>query len=349
MSRKDEAKGSSTFFFPLRTNAEFFALPQGYLSLLGRIKQASILYDSLLFEGGIYMATVGERGSVDMWIPPKDVTEEQLGVEFKSTGGEHYLRIRPTGSDQGHVLLSGSVERRFRSEFHSILTELEADYLPWIKMQTFSLSAEGKKLVERLRREDEENRDLALPEGSRRLQGKILANLNHDLVLIASLQTAASIDPLYAPLLRQKTLGRRRVQSAPGFLALQVAIPNFATLPWETIVEVREHSALAEFREKMISIELMAKSALPEGETEDLRYQVSQTITRELLREIAHLRPNLGEVAGDVILDLVLGLLPGPASATVTAFRGVMEVVGARQSWITAFLKLHTSSNNLLG
>ena len=186
------------FFFPLRTNVEYFASPQGYLSLVERIKQTSILYDTLVFEGGIYTASVGETGSFDLWIPPQDVTEEKLNVEFRPTGGEHYVRIAPTGSDQGQVVLSGPVERRFRSEFYSVLRNLEAEQLPWMKMQTFDFTSEGKRLVDRLQREDEKNPNLALPEGSHWLKSKILANLSHDLVLIASLQTSASIDLAFA-------------------------------------------------------------------------------------------------------------------------------------------------------
>jgi len=351
MSENDDVGVPSTFLFPLRTNVEYFASPEGYLTLLERIKQASILYDTLVFESGIYTASVGETGSFDLWIPPQDVTEETLNVEFSPTGGEHYVRMAPTGSDQRQVVLAGPVERRFRSEFYSVLRDLEAEQLPWMKMQTFDLTSEGRNLAHRLRKEDEKNPDLALPEGSRWLKSKILANLSHDLVLIASLRTSASIDPLYAPMLQHKTIGRQRMQPAPGFVALEVAMPNFASVPWETIVQLREKPALVEFRKKMTSIEMMARSALPEGGVGELKYQVSQTISEELLQEIAHLLPKLSKVASDVVLDLALGLLSGPipVSAAVTGLRGIVEVAEANRSWVAVFLRLRNSGDNLPG
>jgi hypothetical protein len=334
----------STFFFPLRTNVEYFASPQGYLTLLERIKQASILYDTLIFEDGMYVATVGEMGSFDLRIPPQDVTEEKLNVEFEPTGGEHFV------SWKGQVVLSGPVERRFRSEFYSVLRDLEAERLPWMKMATFALSPDGKRLADRLREEDERNPSIVLPEAGHFLRAKILANLNSDLVLIASLRTAASIDPLYAPILQQKTTSDQRMQPAPGFLALQVAMPNFASVPWETIVQLREKPALVEFRKKMTSIETMARSALPEGEVGELKYQILQTISEELLQEIAHLLPKPSKVVGDVMLDLVLDLMAGllsvssqfpvPVGAAVAGFQGIAEMVKANRSWITAFLRL---------
>ena len=353
MSTKYQGEGSphSTFFFPLRTNVEYFASPEGYLTLLERIKQASILYDTLVFEGGMYVATVWEIGSFDQWIPPRNITEEMLNVEFEPTGGEDFVTMAPTGSDQGQVVLAGPVERRFRSEFYSVLKDLGAKQLPWLRMATPTLSPDGKRLADRLREEDERNPSIVLPEVGHFLKAKILTNLNSDLVVIASLRTAASIDPLYAPILQQKTVSDQRMQPAPGFLALQVAIPNFAPLPWETIVELREKPALVEFRKKMISIEMMARSALPEEEVGELKYQISQTINEELLQEVAHLWPGLRKVAGDCILDitldLVLGALPitAPVGAVVTGLREIVEIAEANQSWVTAFLRLRDSGS----
>jgi hypothetical protein len=53
----------STFFFPLRTNVQCFDTAEARLKLEERIKQASLLHDKLLFEGGVYTATAWEEGS----------------------------------------------------------------------------------------------------------------------------------------------------------------------------------------------------------------------------------------------------------------------------------------------
>lgn len=134
--------GASVFFFPLRTNIEYFASPGGFLSLERRIKQAALLSDVLMFEGGMYIATIGETGSVDLWKP--DVTDEELGEFVKPTGGDYYFAIDPSGSTQRYVLQSSPVERRFRSEFHSVIRSLGSRTPEWVQMKTYAPTPEAK-------------------------------------------------------------------------------------------------------------------------------------------------------------------------------------------------------------
>jgi hypothetical protein len=70
MTSNDTPHPVSTFFFPLRTNVGFFDAPENYLSLTERIKQASLLYDRLLFESGIYIVTVLPTGQNEFCSQP---------------------------------------------------------------------------------------------------------------------------------------------------------------------------------------------------------------------------------------------------------------------------------------
>src|ERR1044072_4356950 len=56
------SESSSTFFFPLRTNVQYFDTAEARLKLEERVKQASLLHDKLLFEGGLYTASSWEEG-----------------------------------------------------------------------------------------------------------------------------------------------------------------------------------------------------------------------------------------------------------------------------------------------
>jgi hypothetical protein len=85
------------FFFPLRTNVGYFDTPDGYLSLIERIKQASLLYDRLVFEGGVFEATITEKGITNTWQPPSQVNVQRLRRQwdsFRPTGGNAALYIR---------------------------------------------------------------------------------------------------------------------------------------------------------------------------------------------------------------------------------------------------------------
>lgn len=337
----------STFFFPLRTNVEYFVSPEGFLALEQRVKQAAILYDVIIFEGGIYTASVGPTGSMDFWIPPDQVTEEELGLKFEPYGGHHHLAIAPTGSRQFQTLISGSVERRFRSEFHSILKSLGPECPKWVKVDTYDLTPEAKNLVNRLSQSDERNLDIEIGKEQRFLKSKILHNLNRDLTLIWCLGYAASIDPLYAPILHKKMTAHGGLQPASGFLTLEFAVPDFSQLPWEVIAELREHKAMAEFRRRMIDTENLVRASLPNGNEAELRHQISQVITDELLKEIKSLQPTTRGTAINLTLNLVSGLVPfpwGTISSVTSSITQITKLTEAQNSWITIFMKLRASN-----
>jgi hypothetical protein len=336
-----EEQAPTTFFFPLRTNVHYFDSPEEQLALMERVKQSSLLYENLLFEGGIYDAVVWkdeERGggpSFDMWIPPQDVTDDFLaGYEHKPTGGDAYLKI------DEHVFASGEAERRQHAEFHSLLKQLNVENLPWIEMEAFGLHGELKNLAGRLALDDESALGDLLSDKPRFLKSKILSNLNHDLILTSQLNVAASMDGLFEPLLSRKAQRHAGLQAAPGFAAFQVAIPNLSHLSWSEVVDIREQESLKEFRRKIMEIEALARSMSSQGDVKDLQLRISQIITRELLKEISELIPKGTQVAADVICDVLLGFIPG-ASAVVTGLTGLGKLEAANSSWIAAFLKLN--------
>ena len=338
---------SSIFFFPLRTNVEYFASPEGFLTLEGRIKQASLLYDTIICEGGMYIATIGHMGSVDMWKPPADITDEELYQSFRPSGGEYYFAVGPSGSKQRYIIQSGSVERRFRSEFHSLLKNIGPQIPEWIQIKTYGLTQEANDLVSRLTEQNIRNPEIVIPEGGLWLRRRIISNLNHDLILIRNLQSAASMDPLHMPILQKKISG---LQSAHGFLSLEVAIPDFSGLSWEVIAEVRQHKAIMEFRHKMAQVESYARTSLPNADQNQLLDQISQLITDELLTEIRNLMPKTTSTARNVIINLLSGLLPYPFGTVPAIGSSIAEIskqLKAEDSWVTVFMRLRaTSSEN---
>ena len=340
---------TSTFFFPLRTNVEYFTSPEGFLTLERRIKQASILYDDIILEGGIYTASAGPTGSMDFWIPPNQVTDEELRLKLEPSGGQHHLAMAPTGSHQFQTLVSGPVERRFRSEFHSILKKLSPEHPKWIKMETYDLTSEAKSLASRISRDDEKNTDIVIPEGSHFLRNMILRNLNRDLILVWSLGSTASIDPLHLPIIRRKMAAHGELRPASGFVALEVAVPDLSEVPWNVIAEVREHKAVMEFRHRIVQTENLVRTTLPNADDAELRYQISQFITNELLNEIKNLRPTGKGIVTNLTLDLLSGLIPPPLSIVSTLALNAPEIeklVRTQTSWITIFMKLRTSKQN---
>lgn len=205
-------------------------------------------------------------------------------------------------------------------------------------MASFELPAEID--LNKLARADEKLVEKVIPSASRFLRSKLSFNLNRDLVLASALNVAASLDDLFAPLVYEKAQNSRELTPALGFSALQVAVPDWSKLPWEEVVELRKDPSLVEFRNKMITVERVAGEAASQDK-EDLRYEISQIITKELLDELANMRVSHAVIARDVTIDLVTGFVPVPAlSAVITGLKGEHRLRVQNQSWTTAFLKL---------
>jgi hypothetical protein len=332
----------TTFFFPLRTNVKYFDSPGEQLALEERVKQASLLYDTLLFESGLYLTSVWnpEQGnpSVDMVIPPHQLDVDALEEEdrrFQPTGGQAHVLI------DGHVFAAGPAERQFRAQFHTLLKKLQADSLPWIRTESFELTSEGKESARRLGQGDERLLTELMPTASPSLRSKIAQNLNRDVVLASGLGAVASPDPLFAPLAHAKAAHGRGVNPALGLTALQVALPDWSDLPWERIVDLRDHPSLVEFRQKMVAVERVAREAVAQNETLDLNFKVAQIFNQEYLDELFKVRATYGDVARDMAIDLVTGAIPIPGfSALVSGARAEEKVRAQNSSWLTAFFKL---------
>jgi hypothetical protein len=331
----------SVFFFPLRSNVQYFDTPENYFRLIERIKQVALLYDHLIFQEGVYNAIVWDRGSFDFWTPydgSKLEDLEKMRHEHKPVGGESFLTIQ-AGDSQPVSLFSGEAQRRFFSEFHSVTNREGIIGLPWVHFNNYELTDHGKKTASDL------NQLLSKDFGSisegfnSHARKRMLSNLCQDLTVISDIDGAGSVDPMYAPILHNKT----RFQQASGFKALQVAVPNFADLDWETILSLREKDCLIEFRNKLSTIEdeiIMASNTTPATEF-DYQLMIHQAIMNELLREIASLRPKVGEVVAGAILDLVFGMFPIPGFSTaITAARDAALIEDANKSWVAAFLRL---------
>jgi hypothetical protein len=65
-------------WFPLRSNVHYFDQVEPRLGLEGRVKQMALLADVVAFEPGALTVTVSEHGMASFWIPPRDLSLEEL-------------------------------------------------------------------------------------------------------------------------------------------------------------------------------------------------------------------------------------------------------------------------------
>lgn len=324
----------SLFFFPLRTNVEFFSAAEDYLALEKRVKQVMLLYDRIIIEDGTYVCCTGPRGSWDLHIPPGDLSPEQrLSTEYSPVSGEFSVVV------DGHEVLSSPTERRFRSDFYPILRGIPFESVDWCSRETLGLTSKARRVLQAENLRDQHDREFSLSGASRFLRNKIIDNLNHDLLVSASLGASISISPIYAPLVRRKIVRERNIRPRFNFSVVDVVLPDFTSMDWEQIFKVRDDKALEALRAKLWELNQKVYKAEFDSQA-DLRAYVSSLLTHELIQEVNRLTPSLKKV----ILDSLLGAIPGigliPVGQLITTSRSVWQLKEYRQSWLALFMKL---------
>jgi len=336
-----ETAGRTTSFFPLRTNVEYFALPEGYLSLEARLKEASLLYDQLILEAGMYMAFIGPKMSIDLWVPYEQMTADMLEDRFPVTGGQFLIKI------DEHEIVSPT-ERRFISEFHSMLRTLPMEEASWMSVLNFSLDPKAKDFARTLAESVLEGAESAMPEGSASLKWKLIGNLTQDLVLSSAIRSAVSMDPLHSPILERVAAALGGGAPSKGFVALKVMVPRIGGLSWDAVLEERDEPSVRAFREKVFALEELARQGVAEGATEeDIRREVKNLLIDELAQEVESRFTTPGRVAKGVTKEAIVEMIlfvgqfgvPG-ISVPVKILEGMAELDKERKSWIASFLRL---------
>jgi hypothetical protein len=155
-------------------------------------------------------------------------------------------------------------------------------------------------------------------------------------------RSSLSVTRLFVPLLQ-----RRGVTLGPGHASPpRITVPNVGSLPWEAIVEFRDHPGSQEAR--VMLREFVTRAA--EGQAErgyEYLGSVNDAITALLYQALNELKPNLGkELASEALLAGVsiipgVGNVIGPAASTTQAVR---ETRRFNRSWIAALMRLQPHS-----
>ena len=325
-----------TCFFPLRTNAGFYR-EKGAVNLRQRFKEATLLYDHVVLEYGVYSATIGQRISVEFhsdW----DASKNEKVRGSRPKGGKFSLAIGKTGSDRRIALaVDEPSERRFASEFQSMISDVVTetdDHLPdWLRIEGYELPLQTKRQIEACAKRDAHRPGFWRRSGSIRLRDRVLYNLEHDLLVAASRGYLASMDGYFGPLARRHP----DVVAGGGHIAFRVLVPNFTSLAWPRILELRDHPGVAEFRAKLIELEEECLADLnrnPESGRE--------RILRRVMIDLAERwrPPTAADVAGKIAIDFVLGQVPlvGPAASAAFNIGNALHGGG---TWGAFFLHLN--------
>lgn len=339
----------SKVFFPLRTGVELFSDPS-LPDAVTRAKQAAVLYDELIVEAGLYEVTITQSGTMDEWIAPHNLTEEDL-LHTRQVPQESDGLTIMVGSTQApnssSELFSGRVSRAYASEYHSgILDELVAYNVDWLTQvpgsvlsALYSEEAAERKLYNEVKSQDIGNSSLMNNlRNDIFLRNWIIKAFHRDAVLSVSQGASFNATTLFTPMFNH----REFKADLAGEQALHIQVPNLEALSWEDALSFRDHPGSVEARSMLREFESKAAHEAPEDARAFL-LSVAQNVNAATYSVLSSQELSLKKKAAREAVKAGVSLIPiigQTSNAAMTAAEIGTEWKQNRKSWTGALLKL---------
>ncbi len=330
-------------FFPLRSNAGWFISREGKEDLEGVIKNYIILFDKIVFQDGRYYCSIGEKTSVDSFIPAnfKDLKREKI-KDFIPGKERFSLKINSTGSADQSTLFEEEVKFRFEADFYAILDEAGLAKEGYIDWMGGDLNQDGKKLSKELAKKDVSQKNIKKPfPGNLLVSQKILEALYIDSLISESLQLPFCVDYRFKPILLWKNSQIKKLlyptlQEVFYNIWLSYSFPDWSKLSWDEVHKARESSAGIEFR-KMISrvIDKVKKNLEDFKDPKELESLVSTEFTKELIEELE----KRITTPKKTLLNLIPNLLPFGYGTLISTSQEVGKMIKEKSSWVSFLVK----------
>ena len=338
-------------FFPLRSAVELFADPRSP-DAVTKAKEAAVLYDELIFEDGLLDVSITPNGSANFWNPPDAMTPELLdrSRRINVVGSPMTLAIGTEAepgvpAEEMQVFVDGEVSNAYLAEFHTgILDELASLEPDWV--QTVAIGGQkqpgfvGDPVYEAIRRlnfTDFTDKEL-MPDIERFLRSFIYESFNRDATVAAALDASFTSTQLFAPMIEHGGAEPDRA----GSEALSLIVGDVGTLPWEAVLEFRDHKGSREARDQLREFERLAIESEPQDAYEYLR-RIAFEVNGGFRAAVEELAPKLPEeLAKQVFLGAVatVSVVGAPVAAVAGAVSSVSESRAFSRSWISAVMVL---------
>ena len=351
MTDRRNADAIRRIFFPLRSAVELFSEPRTP-DAVTKAKEAAVLYDELIFEVGLLDVSITSNGSTSFWNPPQSMTPELL---------ERTRQIDAAGSpmvfafgveqepgvpaERMQVAFEGQVTNSYLAEFHTGVMDDLAPFEPdWVR--TVDVGREPKPglpgdplhdAIGRMNFADFTDRDL-MPDVNRFLRSFIYESFNRDATVATALKASFTATPLFWPM-----IARGGVEAeAAGAEALAVVVGDMGALPWEAVLDFRDHVGSREARERLREFERLAIESEPRDAYDYIR-KVGHEVNRAFAAAVEDLAPSLPEeLAKEVLLNGVamISVIGAPIAVLAGAASDVSALRAYKRSWISAVMSL---------
>jgi hypothetical protein len=320
----------------LRTSVEWFDDPASP-AIEGRVKQAAILYDELLFEDGFVEIDITDGGAIQTWEPPQAASAERLehanrriedGSPVVWSIGKQSARGVPAMPEEMQVMMSGSLQQRYVAELMYSVMSCFADYNDGWARITFtgglSPSDFDRWLPHRsMRASWDENLMPDLREERPWLRDFVIKAFDRDIALAERLGGTFNVSPLFEPMLAVRRL---EAETPTAEETLTYLFPDVSDLPWEVVMEFRAHDAA---REARVRIQEAVERAQRDGVT-----AADNQLTRDMIFADKDLRKR--HSLKERITRMAVSVVPVAGGPLSEAAAAAAEATRTKHDWVAA-------------
>ena len=339
-------------YFPLRSSVELFKDPTSPQPV-SRAKHAAILYDTVVFEVGLFEQTIGKTGASGTYVPPGMADDErrqrarivhEVGSTFQVAIGAQSAFGVPAPPETMRTIINTEIATTYAAEWHTgVIDELEALKPNWAApIDSNQLLAEDDVLKDeerKLRWSLQQSVDAADNSFHR---GFLIDAFSRDATVAATMGAAVQVTSLFEPLLPGLP---DMTADHPGLLSLSVAVPGIDQLSWEAICEFREHAGSEEARGRLRDAEeRVAAETISDPTAFALR--VGQEISADLFAAMVEIEGSLPKKLVKDSVNAGISLIPfvGSFASGVSAAETLAEAAKRRRTWHAALMKLRKST-----
>jgi hypothetical protein len=345
----------SALLVPLRSNGSALLTGKPIETVRQRLKFASLYFDHVLLEGGVFRLSAGPNGTWGVAEPPREgetlrwQTPAQRGAQQRRPFTLSIGREETPGVPSGRMeaLLHSEATISWAATLHPFADELPAD-TDWVSYTpTRDPTGEISHLSDHWRWADERNDALQRVAPDKLVRDAIIKNANRDLGFATQYGLSVSVDSLHAQVITQRFRDDNGWK-LQGF-AVPILFPDIRDWPWDAVADLRRDRHMARFRAILREVEQEATSEAVGGDIEAAvqcayrRHLVDAQGAVDSIGAVAHTTLKgfvIGGITGFATAGLIgpLGVVAGAALGTIpSAILDIREVIQRRKSrgWVT--------------
>jgi hypothetical protein len=326
----------SVLVVPLRSNARTLVAGGSVAAMRKRLKYASLFYDSLLLESGIFRVQAGPTGSSSFIVPPtaEDPPRWQTVAERRAaTGATFVVAVSPDGAPGAapRAVVSSEAAISWIATLHPFADELPpgTDWVHFVK--SHDPAGKAKQLAQQWATADKRNRSLERAIPIRFVRETIINSANHDHALAAMAGVAITSDRFHSQVVAQR-FNDQQSWKLQGH-AIPVLFPQIGDWPWPAIADLRRDPNMAHFRAVLREVEEEAAVQAAAGDVEGAAHRVYE----HHLADASGRLESVASSARRTALEIVISGAIGSATMPIPAPWGLVvgTVVGGVPTTIT--------------